>query len=190
MPARRLREESASDAGVATQSRHRQKGQDQWCEVVFGEALHYPLHGRSVSTSFIQQVCSLHSLRWIPNPMSILMAPKWTRRAKRPDQREEVPVGCDSRSKRSRLREPVLTSLRPRYNSSNSLPAVGQTAKNCRPLVLLSVQADRFSRPGEGRLIVNRSRVARRASRLCRSSIPWCMRRATIKRCDRQHRQQ
>jgi hypothetical protein len=74
---------------------------------------------------------------------------KGTRRAKRPDQREEVPVGCDSRSKRSRLREPVLTSLLPRYNSSNSLPAVGQTAKNCRPLVLRAVRADRFSRPEE-----------------------------------------
>jgi len=52
-----------------------------------------------------RQVHSTHSLRWIPSPMSILMAPKWTRRAKRPDRREEVPPGCDSRSKRARRPE-------------------------------------------------------------------------------------
>jgi hypothetical protein len=37
----------------------------------------------SVPTSFLKQVLSLDTLRWIPGPMSILMAPKWTRRAKR-----------------------------------------------------------------------------------------------------------
>jgi hypothetical protein len=42
------------------------------------------------------------------NPMSILMAPRWTRRAKRPDRREEVPLGCDSRSKRARRTEKNL----------------------------------------------------------------------------------
>ena len=44
--------------------------------------------------------------------MSILMAPKWTRRAKRPDRREEVPLGCDSRSKRAWLPEKDLTLAR------------------------------------------------------------------------------
>jgi hypothetical protein len=41
---------------------------------------HLP-NATSVPTSFLKQVLSLDTLRWIPGPMSILMAPKWTKRA-------------------------------------------------------------------------------------------------------------
>jgi hypothetical protein len=61
--------------------------------------------------------------------------PKGRRRAKRPDQREEVPVGCDSRSNRSRRGRNRLPAQPLRENLRNSLRSCGPSLRQRRFLI-------------------------------------------------------
>jgi hypothetical protein len=64
------------------------------------------------------------------NPDVHFDGPQWTRRAKRPDRREEVPLGCDSRSKRTRRTEKDLC---PHLSGNRSRQTIPQSPNHPIP---------------------------------------------------------